>query len=82
VEDGERDVNSIVNLTELPRLIRLDSMQAVITMNLDDPLDRSTYIMWLKSLVPANPADQFNIDRCIQAAGGIPEHPPYEVFQQ
>lgn len=82
-DEGFR-VNSIVNKNELPRLIFVHQKQAVILFDLESPLDRATYIEWLKSLVPGDPADQINIDRCILAAGGDVEHgfPGYQVFQQ
>jgi hypothetical protein len=57
---------------------------ANITFNLQDENDRQIFIHWLKQVQPATPEAQFDLDRCILAAGGEPEpsFPNYELFQQ
>ena len=82
MDEPERNVNSGVNTSELPVLVPVQSEQAFITFNLDDPDERLAYIRCLRSFSPLNPCDQINIDRCIVAAGGEVGFPDYEVFQQ
>ena len=47
---------------------------ATMTFNLKDENDRTVFISWLKQLQPVQPADQFEIDKCILVAGGEPDH--------
>lgn len=60
------------------------SGSATIFLNIRDPRDRETFISWLKQIRTENPADQFQVDECIAAAGGEIEHqfPGYEMLQQ
>lgn len=60
------------------------SGNATLFLNLKDERDRETLISWLKQIRTPNPADQFQIDQCIQEAGGVPEStfPGYEMIQQ
>lgn len=57
---------------------------ANITFNLKDENDRAIFIHWLKQVQPATVEGQLDLDRCIAAAGGEPEHgfPGYENLQQ
>ncbi len=57
---------------------------ANVTFNLKDENDRLIFIHWLKQVQPASAEGQMDLDRCIQAAGGEPEHgfPGYENMQQ
>ena len=65
-------------------LINKQAGTARIDFNLADEQDRLTLIAWLKQLQPSDLADQFQIDKCIEAAGGTPEpgFPGYENMQQ
>lgn len=57
---------------------------ANVTFNLKDENDRLIFIHWLKQVKPASVEGQFDLDRCIEAAGGEPEvgFPGYESMQQ
>lgn len=60
------------------------ALVANITFNLKDENDRAIFIHWLKQVQPATVEAQFDLDRCIEAAGGTPEtvFPGYEHMQQ
>lgn len=78
-------MNSIINkrMKDVPVVFVTQGM-AVIVFEMDNPIDRATYIKWLKTLVPQDPCDQISIDQCILSAGGEVDHgfPGYEAFQQ
>ncbi len=57
---------------------------ATMTFQLADENDRQILIHWLKQIKPATPEGQFEIDKCILAAGGGIDPPDvnYEMMQQ
>lgn len=65
-------------------IVNKEKRNATVFLNLADELDRLTFIAWMQQLKPTNAVDQFQIDQCILAAQGEPEHffPGYENMTQ